>query len=73
MVQSNEREKRMNERIDKLEDFQTNELKLLTVQCKEALDRNSHAVDGFTEALHKNPCLWSAERQAKLLEQFVGR
>ena len=71
--ESSDRENRMGARLDKLEDFQTSELKLLAVQCKEAVERNTASTTALKEALAGSPCLWSEERQAEMMTGVAAR
>ncbi len=52
-----QREERMAARLDKVEDEQGDELRNLTVQCIEAFNKNTVAVDRITDALERRPCL----------------
>lgn len=57
------REERMANRIDKLEDFQRNELLSMVGKCQIALDDNSAAMRELTVTLRGRPCLLTAEKQ----------
>jgi len=58
-----DREKRMGDRINILEDIQRQDSQTLAKDCRDALAENAAAIDKLNTTLERSPCLWSAEKR----------